>query len=96
MTRPIIIESAWTQRGWDGCDHLIDDGPISRVVGRTFRTPNEALLAAARLADSRGFAAIEWRDNRTGRRERWGAEPDLPGRPRMRKLLADASWDKED
>jgi len=91
MTRPILIERAWTQRGWSSCDHMIDDSAIDRCVGRTYRTPAEALRAAARLADDLGFAAIVWRDLRTGRVERWGAEPSLPGRERMRDVVCSGS-----
>lgn len=81
QNRPIEVTQAWTQRGWCPTDHLIDDSRMDEIVGRSYRTVADALRAARKRADRRGFAAIEYLDTRTGEIWRRGDEPALPGRP---------------
>lgn len=89
MTRRagIIVTAAWTQRGWDSCDHLIDDSRIQEIVGLHYASVAHAMRAAGAREDRRGFAAIEYVVCATGERWRRGNEPSLPGRPALVKRL---------
>ena len=75
----IRCTAAWTQHGWGGQDHLIDDRRIEALIGQTFRGPAALKRAATRAADRLGFAAIEY-VREDGHRIREGCEPALPGR----------------
>lgn len=79
----LTIINAYTQRGWDACDHLIDDSRLDEIVGQSYSNRANMLRAARARADRRGFVAVEYRDSASG--ETWliGDEPNLPGRPRL-------------
>lgn len=76
----ITVTAAWTQRGWDHHDHLIDDSRMTEIVGQKFASVDDAMRAARARADHRGFVAIEYvaADGSCWLR---GDEPSLPGRP---------------
>lgn len=76
----IVITKAWTQRGWDRDDHLIDDSRLREVIGRTYATVEHARRAVVARRDRRGPASFEFA--RGGRRYRYDttARWDVPGR----------------
>lgn len=80
MTKNIELLNAYTQRGWDSCDHLIDDSRMTEIVGRSYTTVTHAMRAASARASRRGFVAIRYLDRRTGEIIVRGNEPALPGR----------------
>lgn len=45
----ITIQSAAQARGYSGFDHLLDDGPLQAMVGRTYKNIEAAARAAGRL-----------------------------------------------
>lgn len=75
----ITITNAWTQRGWSHADHLIDDGRLTELVGRTFRSLAVAAQAARKRGDQRGFVSFEY-VGPDGRRYLYDDSPALPGR----------------
>lgn len=82
----ITVTHAYTQRGWDPCDHLIDDSAMTEIIGREFRSVADAMRAARKRADRRGYAAIQYR---LPNGQEWlrGDEPPLPGRPPLCRRL---------
>lgn len=82
----ITITDAYTQRGWSPTDHLIDDEPIRRMIGRTYHDRASAMRAARKLADPRGYAALVYT---TDDGETWesGDEPDIVGRTRLHRRI---------
>lgn len=55
----ITIVNAWLQRGWDSCDHLLNDATVSGAVGRSYRTLAHARRSVDALAP-RDYVAIEY------------------------------------
>jgi hypothetical protein len=75
----LTVTDAWTQRGWDPCDHLIDDTRITGMVGRTYRDLSALRREAQRRADRRGYPTVEYHDGH--RRYRYDGSPQgIPGR----------------
>jgi hypothetical protein len=81
----IVILEAWTQKGWDPCDHLIDDSKLDEVIGKSYATVEHAKRAVESRADRRGFASFIYRD-RNGRRYKYDTSANLkiPGRSVLR------------
>lgn len=48
------ITKAWVQRGWSALDHLIDDEPAHRLIGRTYSSMT-SLMAAVTRAEARAW-----------------------------------------
>jgi len=46
----ITVKNAWHKRGYSGSDHLLADWELEPVIGRQFRSVNEAKKAAAKLS----------------------------------------------
>lgn len=84
----IKIVNAYTQRGWDSCSHLIDDSRIRTMIGRRYADWRSAARAADRMADRRGYAAVEYVDLETGDRWLRGREPSMPGREPLNRRVA--------
>lgn len=85
---PITITHAYTQRGWDPGDHLIDDSRMSEIIGRHYASVSHAMSAARARADRRGYAAIQYVVQATGERWERGDDPALPGRNPLCKRVA--------
>lgn len=46
----ITLEHACHARGYTGWDHLLDDTPLSDLIGRRYRSVGEARRAAERVS----------------------------------------------
>lgn len=46
----IVVKNAWHKRGYSGLDHLLADSELEPIIGRQFRSVNEAKEAAERLS----------------------------------------------
>jgi hypothetical protein len=75
----LTVTNAWTQRGWSNQDHLIDDEPISGMIGRTYANLTPLKADAQRLADRHGYPSVEFES--VGRLYRYDGSPSgIPGR----------------
>lgn len=84
----VMLTNAYTQRGWDSCDHLINDAGLDEIIGRQYATVEHAARAARARADRRGFVTFEYALE--GKRYRYddSANAGIPGRhvPRIVEL----------
>lgn len=74
----VTVIDAWNQRGWSREDHLLDDGPLSALVGRTFRSLYAMRKAAHRLSES--YPAVEYTMGSRKYRYDGSANLGIPGR----------------
>lgn len=86
----ITVLAARNQRGWSPCDYMIkeedDHALAAAIVGRSFRSIRDALRAAQTKAHSEAYAILTVR-MANGSIWEVGAEPDLPGRPALRRRV---------
>lgn len=81
----LIVTYAKNQRGWSNTDHMLDDEPLERLVGKKYRTWAELKRVANAAADN-SYAIITYQDTTTGETVTRGTEPRLPGREPLYRL----------